>query len=79
MEQISAADYLVSSTAGYGVGQPALYNADHKSAISMFYEDSNPALHHVEVVSTDGVHFEVQGTLTSNGMDPDNPQEVWGD
>src|SRR5579862_4102115 len=68
-----------SSTAGYGVGQPALYNADHKSAISMFYEDSNPALHHVEAVSADGIHFEVQGTLTSNGIDPDDPQEVWGD
>ncbi|MGA9508291.1 MAG: hypothetical protein WBV55_06545 [Candidatus Sulfotelmatobacter sp.] len=68
-----------SSTVGYGVGQPALYNADHKSAISMFYEDTNPALHHVAALSTDGVHFEVHGTLTTAGLDPDDPQEVWGD
>jgi hypothetical protein len=68
-----------SSQAGYGAGQPALYNTDHKSAISLFYEDTNPTLHHVAAVSTDGVHFEVKGTLTSNGLDPDDPQEVWGD
>src|SRR5450755_266665 len=54
-----------TSVAGYGVGQPVLYNADQKAAISMFYEDSNPFEHHVSAVSTDGVHFTVQGTLTS--------------
>jgi hypothetical protein len=64
---------------GYGVGQPSLYNADHKSAITMFYEDSNPTIHHVAAVSTDGVHFTVQGTLTSNGLDSDNPEAIWGD
>jgi len=68
-----------STQSGYGVGQPALYNADQKSAITLFYEDSNPATHHVETVSTDGVHFKVQGTLTSNGLDPDDPQAPWGD
>ncbi len=26
-----------SSASGYGVGQPAVYNSDHKAAISLFY------------------------------------------
>jgi hypothetical protein len=68
-----------ASPAGYGAGQPAVYNADHKAAISMFYEDTNPSVHYVAAVSTDGVHFTVQGTLTSNGLDPDDPQAGWGD
>ncbi len=70
---------LSTSQTGYGVGQPAVYNADHKAAITMFYEDSNPTLHHVAAVSTDGVHFTVQGALTSNGLDPDDPYASWGD
>jgi hypothetical protein len=68
-----------TSSTGYGVGQPALYNTDHKAAIAMFYEDSNPTVHHVAAVSTDGVHFTVEGTLTSYGLDPDNPEAIWGD
>jgi len=69
-----------TSLAGYGVGQPVLYNADHKAAISMFYEDSNlTEHHHAAAVSTDGVHFTVQGTLTSNGLEPDVPEALWGD
>ncbi len=64
---------------GYGVGQPALYNTDHKSAITMFYQDDNPAVHYVAAVSTDGLHFKVQGTVTSYGLDQDNPQASWGD
>jgi len=68
-----------SSPNGYGAGQPALYNADHKAAISMFYEDSNPTLHHVAAVSNDGLHFKVQGTLTASGLDPDDPEAIWGD
>lgn len=68
-----------TSQSEYGVGQPALYNADHKAAISMFYEDSYPTLHHVAAVSPDGVHFAVQGTVTSLGLDPDNPEPAWGD
>ena len=68
-----------SSPIGYGVGQPSLYNADHKAAIQMFYEDDTPTTHHVAAVSTDGVHFTVQGTLTSDGLDPDDPQPFWGD
>jgi hypothetical protein len=68
-----------TTATGYGVGQPALYNADHKSAIYMFYEDTNPIEHHVAVFSTDGLHFQVQGTLTSNGLDPDESQPSWGD
>ena len=69
---------LSTSQTGYGVGQPSLYNADHKSAISMYYEDSNPN-QHVAAASTDGVHFRVRGTLTCNGLDPDDPQATWGD
>ena len=68
-----------SSPIGYGVGQPSLYNADHKAAIQMFYEDDTPTTHHVAAVSSDGVHFKVQGTLTSAGLDPDDPQPLWGD
>ena len=72
---------VISSTsqAGYGVGQPAVYNADGKAAIKMFYEDSNPTLHHTAAVSSDGLHFTVLGTLTSNGLDLDDPQASWGD
>jgi hypothetical protein len=68
-----------TSVAGYGVGQPSLYNADHKSAIVMFYEDTNQGEHHVEASSIDGIHFTVQGTLTTNGLDPDDPLGSWGD
>jgi len=68
-----------SSDIGYGVGQPAVYNSDHKAAISMFYEDSNPISHHFYATSNDGVHFTVQGELTTNGLDPDSPQPNWGD
>ena len=68
-----------SSQGGYGVGQPALYNADRKAAIRLFYEDSNPSPHHIAAVSTDGLHFTVQGTLTSLGLDSDDPQATWGD
>ena len=68
-----------SSEAGYGVGQPALYNADHRAAISMFYEDTNPTVHHIAAVSTDGVHFTMQVTLTANGLDSDDPDAIWGD
>jgi len=68
-----------SSPVGYGVGQPALYNADHKSAITMVYEDTNPITRHVVAVSNDGVHFTVQGTVTTNGLDPDSPYPNWGD
>ena len=68
-----------SSASGYGVGQPAVYNSDHKAAISMFYEDSNPIIHHVAATSNDGVHFTVQGALTTIGLDPDCPEASWGD
>ncbi len=75
---------VIASTAppgsgSYGVGQPALYNADHQAAVTMFYEDWVPYVHHVEAVSNDGIHFTIQGTLTVNGMDPDDPQAIWGD
>jgi hypothetical protein len=67
------------SKTNYGVAQPVLYNADHKSAIYMFYEDNNPKDDHVAAVSNDGVHFTVRGTLTFNGLDPDDPNPSWGD
>jgi hypothetical protein len=71
---------IVSTTPGaYGVAQPAVYNSDQKGGIVIFYEDSTPANVHVEAASTDGIHFTVQGTLTTNGITPDNPQPSWGD
>ena len=68
-----------NSPTGYGVGQPALYNVDQKSGIRIFYEDYNPTVHHVAAISSDGVHFTVQGTLTTIGLDPNIPNPNWGD
>jgi hypothetical protein len=68
-----------SSMWNYGVGQPAVYNSDGKAGIWMFYEDSTPTLHHVAATSTDGLHFTVQGTLTTAGIDPDSLLAGWGD
>ena len=45
----------------------------------MFYEDYNSSIHHVEAISSDGVHFTSVGTLTTKGLDPNNPQPNWGD
>jgi len=64
---------------GYGVGQPALYNVDHKATIRMFYEESTSTTRHVAAISTDGVHFTMQGVLTTLGLDPDCPNPSWGD
>jgi hypothetical protein len=66
-----------SATSGYGIGQPAAYNSDGKAAITVFYEDWNPTVHHVAATSTDGVHFTVQGALTTVGLDPDIPKTAW--
>jgi hypothetical protein len=68
-----------STQTGYGVGQPVVYNADQKAAIHLFYEDTNPTEHHVSTISIDGLHFTAQGSLTTAGLDPDNPQPSWGD
>jgi len=68
-----------ASSVGYGVAQPAVYNQDGKSAIWMFYEGDFPLGHHVGATSTDGLHFVVQGTLTTAGLDPEIAQESWGD
>lgn len=68
-----------ASQTGYGVGQPAVYNTDHNAAIRMFYEDSGVFTSHIEAISTDGVHFTALGTLTTSGLDPNNPQASWGD
>jgi hypothetical protein len=68
-----------TSLANYGVGQPVAHNDDGKSSITMFYEDYTPVVHHVKATSTDGIHFTVQGILTSNGLDGRNPDPIWGD
>jgi hypothetical protein len=78
-EKYSQPVIRTTSPTGYGVGQPAVYNTDHKAGITMFYEDSNPTVHHVAATSTDGVHFTSQGTLTVNGLDPDCSEATWGD
>jgi hypothetical protein len=70
---------LSTSETGYGVGQPAVYNEDQKSRITMYYEDNTPTIHHIKATSMDGIHFTVQGTLTTNGLDPNNLQASWGD
>jgi hypothetical protein len=79
---------IISATTqtNYGVGQPALYNSDHKAGIWMFYEDANESptvgctsnctYQHIQATSTDGIHFTVVGKLTTNGL----PRKAsWGD
>jgi hypothetical protein len=68
---------LPETQSGYGVGQPVAYNTDQHAAIMLFYEDWSPSIHHVEAISSDGVHFTAQGTLSLNGLDPSSP--TWGD
>jgi hypothetical protein len=73
---------IMSPTQGfYGVGQPAVYNSDHKSGIWLFYEDlEGPAPpQHYEATSTDGVHFSLQGQITKNGQQNDPLDGTWGD
>ena len=68
------------SAPAYGVGQPAAYNSDQHAAISLFYEDNDfPTVQHFAATSTDGVHFTLQGRLTMNGLNPDDPEPYWGD
>lgn len=67
---------------GYGPAQPVPYNSDQKQSVVLFYEDDDPSgapNHHIEASSTDGVHFQYVGTLTTEGLDPDNPAASWGD
>jgi hypothetical protein len=64
---------------GYGNGQPVAYNTNQKSAITLFYEDSDPVVRHLGATSTDGIHFTVQGTVTTKGLDPTYPYATWGD
>ncbi len=68
-----------TSTTGYGVGQPAAYNTDQKSGITLFYEDNTPYIQHREVTSTDGVHFTNAGVLTNSGLGQIDSQPSWGD
>jgi hypothetical protein len=67
------------SASNYGVGQPAVYNMDGKSNLVLLYENINHSIEHLKATSTDGIHFSVQGTLTKNGFDPNNPSPSWGD
>lgn len=56
------------SDTGYGVGQPAPYNSNGTNGIYLLYESTYPSLEHVEVTSTDGVHFTNQAVITTNGL-----------
>lgn len=53
---------------GYGIGQPAPYNSNGTSGISLLYENTYPSEAHIEATSTDGIHFTNQGTITTNGL-----------
>lgn len=68
---------VTPAAAQYGVGQPVPYNRDGKSAITLFYEVANLTTSHKEAVSTDGVHFQTVGTLTTQGLS--DSQASWGD
>jgi hypothetical protein len=71
---------IVTTTQGYyGVGQPAVYNSDRKSGIWVFYEDTKTTIVHYKATSTDGIHFTVEGQLTTNGLNADILQGSWGD
>jgi hypothetical protein len=66
---------------GYGPAQPVPYNSDQKQAVWLFYENDTPLPpnQHYQATSTDGVHFTTFGTVTTNGLDLDNPLSSWGD
>lgn len=68
---------LAETQDNYGVGQPAAYNVNLRGAIRLFYEDDSYYQHHVATLSNDGVHFNTQGTITANGLDPNST--AWGD
>ncbi len=70
---------LSTSPNAYGVGQPVVYNTDGKSDLVLLYEDTTPTLHHVKATTADGIHFTVEGTSTTNGLDLKNPTPSWGD
>jgi hypothetical protein len=71
---------MTPTQVNYGVGQPAVYNSDQKSGIWLFYEDvEGTAVGHYEATSTDGVHFSLQGEITTNGQQNDLLNGTWGD
>jgi hypothetical protein len=72
---------LISSSraSSFGIAQPAAYNQDGKSGIVLFYEDDTSVLRHVKALSTDGIHFTEEGTLTILGLDKNNGNPSWGD
>ena len=69
-----------TTTTGYGVGQPAVFNSDQKSGIWLFFEDTRESapIQHFKAVSVDGIHFSITGTLTTNGL-ADSSGITWGD
>lgn len=70
---------MATSSAGYGAAQPAIYNSNGKAAIWMFYESDDPTEHHIAATSPDGLHFTIEGTLTTDGLNPDSLGSSWGD
>ena len=68
-----------TSNKTYAAAQPSVYNRDHKASIYMLYEDTNPIVHNVAAASTDGVHFTVDGVVTTNGLDFEDLERSWGD
>jgi hypothetical protein len=70
---------MATSPAGYGAAQPAIYNSNGKAAIWMFYESDDPIEHHIVATSPDGLHFTIEGTLTTVGLNSDTVLSSWGD
>lgn len=68
-----------SNQVEFGLGQPVPYNSNHKSAITLFYENAEGSVHveHDEAISTDGIHFTTIGPVTTHGLG--DPDATWGD
>lgn len=63
----------------YAAGAPSVYNRDHRAGIYMLYEDTNPTIHNVAAASTDGIHFTMEGVVTTKGLDFEDTEGSWGD
>jgi hypothetical protein len=63
----------------YAAAQPSVYNRDHKAGIYMLYEDTNPTFHNLAASSSDGIHFTVEGVVTTEGLDSSDLDGSWGD
>jgi hypothetical protein len=60
----------------YGYAQPNAYDPGGGSAVTLLYEVATTSSSHVEVTSTDGVHFSSPQTITSLGLP--GPTPSWG-